>query len=163
MPDPSTRAELAIAVSARREALESAVATLWREARLPEHQAPANQQLTYRGGLRRAARLITAQLAAARAAGDVVTAPLLAELDERERLLRLLYPVYDTWWHRVGTTEPPPELINAGVASLLSLVDDNQMEAVCLAVQPHEPRIRELLSLPPLAAPAEDVKDTTTV
>jgi hypothetical protein len=47
-----------IAATARREVLGEVIALLMKEARKPESAAPARQQITYSGGLRRAARLL---------------------------------------------------------------------------------------------------------
>jgi hypothetical protein len=70
---------------------------------------------------------------------------LLSALDERDDLLRLLFAVYKTWWYEVGGTEPPADLIERGVVTLLDNEDHDAMQDACSLIASHEPRIRELL------------------
>ncbi|HEY0643686.1 MAG TPA: hypothetical protein VGD39_09725 [Nocardioides sp.] len=64
---------------------------------------------------------------------------------DRDELIRLLFAVYDTWSNQIATYEPSGNLIEQGIASLLTIEDSRAMEAVTDAVAPHKARIRELL------------------
>lgn len=76
------------------------------------------------------------------------------EMAELVAALRALYEVYDRWWHRVGTVEPPEELVAAGYASLISIEDDQAMDDACEAVELHLSVIRR--HLPDLFGPSDD-------
>ena len=64
-------------------------------------------------------------------------------------VVRALFGVYETWWHKVGTTDPGRHLVSDGVeitgVVLLGIDDDQAMETACLAVEPHEAVIRQML------------------
>jgi len=82
--------------------------------------------------------------------------------DELLDLMRLLFGLYETWWHEVGTYDPGHELVSdgvrlTGIASLLSAEDSFAMEEACDAIEPHETRIRTLLGAP---APSPSTEET---
>jgi len=109
-------------------------------------------------GVRGAARSVVAVLA-----GRLL--PEGAETrDELLDLMRLLFGLYETWWHEVGTYDPGHELVSdgvrlTGIASLLSAEDSFAMEEACDAIEPHETRIRTLLGAP---APSPSTEETPT-
>lgn len=71
--------------------------------------------------------------------------PGMAAIRERDELIALLFRVYETWWHKVATTEPPRELLSRDAVALLSFEDDLAMDEACEAVEPHEARLRQIV------------------
>ncbi len=77
---------------------------------------------------------------------------------------RALFLVYETWWHKVGMTDPGEELISDGVklsevAGLIDFADNEALDDACTLVEPHETTLRELLRVttrPNSEIPADD-------
>ena len=72
-----------------------------------------------------------------------MTEPDLAEqLAQAKLFIKLLLPVYQTWWYDVATFDPGDESPHI----LLELADDREMELACEAVEPYEPAIKAFIA-----------------
>lgn len=74
----------------------------------------------------------------------------MADVTLPRDVVRALYAVYDTWWNKVGMTDPGRRLVSDGVtlldvAGVISIEDDQAMDDACLTVDRHIDVIKEAL------------------
>jgi hypothetical protein len=74
---------------------------------------------------------------------DLVTVP-------REAVAGL-FRLYDLYWNEVGGWDPGDELVNQGFASLVDNQDYRRLEDACLAIEPFEEQLAQLVAERPEA------------